>query len=703
MDLFGSSAPRKKPKKNGSGPGSVVISTLKRRAATPSSSSSSPAHGSSEGRPAAANALPAEFRARIEAARAAERERQIDAEAEAQVRTKNAATQKKSKHKVHATGRKPALQDLIDSEEESSGAPKRKRGRKDAGNRKTAATDDDEDDLFGSGGEGSDRDEVSRPSLTSRSASRSAMSHRSSPAATAYTYLGRSGVQQPYLVARTAITSGQPEKKVVANQQSIASAQLVEAAMKKKPRNWGPFFKDLPCDEESGGPPRCVLEYPGMEASEEFILMVSRDADEYDPISDLLRSVYVMVKYYLSAEQRRRFGELDELETSSAAGHIWSGPVGAGDVHPSTGSDTPVPATPTSESVPGTPAHVAQTMAAMISPTSESSTPLQSTSLAGVANGALTSILRSFTKSRNRRSGRLFLDTVHRFNEAIIELRTSGSLKTNLHSLVASQGVPDDVWLRIQDQAYARTVAPRVDELSGYRSFSDNVYGELTPRFMSEISQLCGLQPQHTMLDLGCGVGNLVVQAALQVGCTSLGVEAMPTPADLGAQQLAEAKTRWTQMWDLSPFVPDEPRDVAVWQGDFLEDEEVRRRMKDVDLIIVNNYAFTPPLNQSLSLLFLDLKDGAKIVSLKPFVPADFRLTERTLGSSSAILRVEEREYGRGMVSWTERGGKYYIATVDRSALQAFLNGTNGSIAGTNGTPRKKARHADLTAELDSR
>ena len=46
---------------------------------------------------------------------------------------------------------------------------------------------------------------------------------------------------------------------------------------------------------------------------------------------------------------------------------------------------------------------------------------------------------------------------------------------------------------------------------------------------------------------------------------------------------------------------------------------------------LVNNYAFTPALNDKLSLLFLDLKEGTKIISLKPFVSENFRLTERTV------------------------------------------------------------------------
>ena len=43
---------------------------------------------------------------------------------------------------------------------------------------------------------------------------------------------------------------------------------------------------------------------------------------------------------------------------------------------------------------------------------------------------------------------------------------------------------------------------------------------------------------------------------------------------------------------------------------------------------LVNNEVFSPSLNADLTNMFLDLKDGAKIVSLKPFVPESFKMNE---------------------------------------------------------------------------
>ena len=71
--------------------------------------------------------------------------------------------------------------------------------------------------------------------------------------------------------------------------------------------------------------------------------------------------------------------------------------------------------------------------------------------------------------------------------------------------------------------------------------------------------------------------------------------------------------------------------------------------------------------------MFLDLKEGAQIISLKPFAPPNHVITRRNLNSPANLLRVEQREYFSGCVSWTDAPGRYYVAIVDRSMLRAFL------------------------------
>jgi H3 lysine-79-specific histone-lysine N-methyltransferase len=68
---------------------------------------------------------------------------------------------------------------------------------------------------------------------------------------------------------------------------------------------------------------------------------------------------------------------------------------------------------------------------------------------------------------------------------------------------------------------------------------------------------------------------------------------------------------------------------------------------------------------------FLDLKEGAILISLKPFVAPNARLTERNVDDISAIFDVTERRYHSGHVSWGSSGGSYYVHRVDRTGYAA--------------------------------
>lgn len=91
-------------------------------------------------------------------------------------------------------------------------------------------------------------------------------------------------------------------------------------------------------------------------------------------------------------------------------------------------------------------------------------------------------------------------------------------------------------------------------------------------------------------------------------------------------------------------------------------------------------------MNEALRAKFLDLKEGAIVVSLKPFVSPNARVTERNVSGPysdrlhdpmipcpppqvddiCAIFDVVERPYRSGSVSWGSGGGTYYLHRVDR-------------------------------------
>ena len=568
--------------------------------------------------------------------------------------------------------------------------------------RKVVKESSDDDDLFSTGSETS--------SKKRRKQKASSFAPQASSVGQGYKKLGRSGVLPLYLVPRPLHDEDVFRNTSTPQVQAIQSAALVEG------KQYGPFFSNL-SEEQS----KVQLEYPAPGCSEEFSLLVPKDREEYDPIYDLLRTVRCIIEFYLTPEQQEMFGSLDALETASAATHALAAankgvntsrePSVFGSEGTFSASNSLIPASPAAFGDSPGPTTPGRLSGQQSSPKAISSAPISPANFSAIVGTAsidspyatdspaphsamanTDSILRSFTKARNRRDGLLFLRTADRFNSALRTLRDAGKIEENVAKM-GQTGVPEGIWRCVQEQCYARTVAPRVEQLSKYEAFSDNVYGELLPRFMSEIAQLTKLGPESVFADLGSGVGNLLIQVALQTGSEVHGCEQMQVPSELASLQVEEARRRW-KMWGLRGG------EAKSWQGDFGDDDQIRQVLRRADVILVNNYAFTAPTNDRLSWQFLDLKDGAQVVSLKPFVPPDFRLTERTLSSPLAILRVAQRTYTTGCVSWADGGGKYYIHTVDRSMIAAFLDARDAG-AHAKGDIRKKQWKAANESEED--
>jgi [histone H3]-lysine79 N-trimethyltransferase len=75
----------------------------------------------------------------------------------------------------------------------------------------------------------------------------------------------------------------------------------------------------------------------------------------------------------------------------------------------------------------------------------------------------------------------------------------------------AATGLPRAIAMRIVEETYQHTVGPRTRELNNYQEFSDTVYGELMPSLVSRFLPLTGTRPGTHFLDLGSGVGNVVL------------------------------------------------------------------------------------------------------------------------------------------------------------------------------------------------
>ena len=254
---------------------------------------------------------------------------------------------------------------------------------------------------------------------------------------------------------------------------------------------------------------------------------------------------------------------------------------------------------------------------------------------------------------------------IEEWNRALINLRDSGVISKVLDDY---RSLHPDLVERILTQTYSRIVSPRVSSLREYENGTDNVYGELLPKFVSNILHRdTSLKSDQLFVDLGSGVGNVVLQAALEIGCESWGCEMMKNASDLAELQRDEFKAR-CGLWGLAAGK------VMLERGDFLSNAVIGRVLKRADVVLVNNQAFTPELNESLTRLFLDLKEGCRVISLKSFVPAGHKITTRNLYSPYNVLRVEQREYYSNCVSWTNAPGTYYVSIKDMGQIRAFTD-----------------------------
>lgn len=266
-----------------------------------------------------------------------------------------------------------------------------------------------------------------------------------------------------------------------------------------------------------------------------------------------------------------------------------------------------------------------------------------------------TGLIRRLEKASNRNIQDLagFKSALHEYNQTLLSLVEDGVVAKNLDQM---HELPQQLVAFILDQVYDRTVAPRVELLSKYENGTDYVYGELLHPFISKILvEQTKMSSDHVFVDLGSGVGNVCLQAALEIGCESWGCEMMENACNLAAAQMKEFDAR-CMLWGVKPG------QVHLERGDFRRNAAIHEALKRADVVLVNNKAFTSQLNDDLVRMFLDLKPGCKIISLRSFV-ADVKSSHNINDVGSTILDVQECTYPEGFVSWTNAGGPYFIST----------------------------------------
>jgi H3 lysine-79-specific histone-lysine N-methyltransferase len=75
-------------------------------------------------------------------------------------------------------------------------------------------------------------------------------------------------------------------------------------------------------------------------------------------------------------------------------------------------------------------------------------------------------------------------------------------------------------------------------------AFSNHVYGEINSILIKEFIERTKISSKSVFIDMGCGIGNVVLQVAAQTACEAHGIEIMETPCKLAKLQLKEYATR---------------------------------------------------------------------------------------------------------------------------------------------------------------
>ncbi|EDU48664.1 histone-lysine N-methyltransferase [Pyrenophora tritici-repentis] len=276
--------------------------------------------------------------------------------------------------------------------------------------------------------------------------------------------------------------------------------------------------------------------------------------------------------------------------------------------------------------------------------------PDLSAELSSDALGTVRLLKRAVTKD----DPDLFKQELAKFNKLIKDRYSDGTIPRILDDMHA---IPLSLVKRITAQSYNRIVSPHAHRLRKVEG-KETTYGELLTPFVHKIFAQTGLNSTHTFVDLGSGVGNVVLQSALQTGAESWGIEKMKLAASLGSQQASELKAR-SKLWNIALGR------IELIEGDFLESPEIDDVLRRADVVLVNNKVFGETLNNLLLQKFLDLKQGCKVVSLESF-GGGAKQGVRNEQSIAGLFDEERYESGTNSVSWAGESVEYFIATKAR-------------------------------------
>lgn len=273
----------------------------------------------------------------------------------------------------------------------------------------------------------------------------------------------------------------------------------------------------------------------------------------------------------------------------------------------------------------------------------------------GYATRVQNEVLPSMNQAFDEGDTHAFAQLVDKYSEIV----TLVTRQETFDHLAALKSIPSVFIHDFLHTVYTRSIFPQYRRLRQYEAFSSYVYGELLPGFLTEAFARCQLGPNQIFMDLGSGVGNCVVQAALECGCgLSFGCEIMANASDLAEAQFRELVQR-CKLFGLK--LP--PIEYSLRQS-FVGNKRVDELIPQCDVLLINNFLFDSKMNLQVEKLIQNAKVGCKIITLRNLRASGYTINFFNLDSILNRLHVERFELKEDSVSWTHSGGEYYISTV---------------------------------------
>jgi H3 lysine-79-specific histone-lysine N-methyltransferase len=219
--------------------------------------------------------------------------------------------------------------------------------------------------------------------------------------------------------------------------------------------------------------------------------------------------------------------------------------------------------------------------------------------------------------------------------------------------------LPAHAWVRLYDEARdAVDIDPAV--LRDYEPHSGQTYGEAMPRVVQAMLAHLALTPRDLFVDLGSGIGNVVLQVATQTGARCLGVEMRAELDDLARRLAAHVQRRMAGM--------DLPMgEVVLLHGDALQLPDAW--LAEASVVFMNNVRFEESMQQALLDTFARvLPRGARLVTTKHVFPridpSSWRYREHPIVSRFPPPWPCMEVSGPDAASWTSSALAFHVYTV---------------------------------------